>query len=329
MSASERNPFAVLGFAPRALEGLDDEQILNVARAQHRALSAIHHPDRQGNVERFKVVQEAMAKLNEDFEFQYWKKVFLTPRKDQIRALERQLRETSAKAEGVRARLVTFWLAFARGQEAFRSYGSFGVSQREKAGYHGISVVDPPPVSLVVVDVTRAVIRYHAGVNVSPGDPYGRHEPLFELLVTPSGITKQDLKRVLFDPHEGMPSVRKEWISLSVRTSMSSYLTPSSAPQLLDNQKIIGSFCRETLLKAGIWSSQNQSQERLTADVYTKKEREMHSGWLLHEFERYLVFMEPRIQIGNYVVTVSREGELRFTVLGCVQKIILLEEGEI
>jgi len=235
--SAEKNPFAVLGFAPSAFENLSESEIRDLVKAQHRALIMIHHPDRLGSAKRFKEVTEAMGKLNEDFEFDFWIKNFLKPKKNQLAELEKAKRKADEVSKFFHRALVDFWLGFCRGRNVMDWSSSLGKSAEELREYPGFSVFDPPSASCLmlerVVYSTRKLVEQAHGKSELSRLPDGSGVPKnfdgsvrkiddgFELRILPGGkMERQLLVKTKFDIHEvWRPPVRKEWISFDSKRS--------------------------------------------------------------------------------------------------------------
>ncbi len=90
----KKNPFAVLGLAPDALSGLSKKQIRVLIKHMARGLQSIHHPDLGGNVDIMVSVNLAMQDLENEVDFDRWKKAYIkvTAKNEQIKDLELQLK---------------------------------------------------------------------------------------------------------------------------------------------------------------------------------------------------------------------------------------------
>lgn len=337
---AEKNPFLVLGFSPSAFDGLLDPDIRALVRAQYRVLVALHHPDRKGDPERFKVIQEAMDKLEADFEFAEWKKKFLRPNK-RLEELQRELIDARKAVNLSRGALAHFWEAYCKGRQLVYGKSKFALGMRfkDRKQLYAFSVFRPPSVSLTLEDVLEGKMAIRAIANRRPPPPSGparlrpppRPLPFltsvacsqFELCIGKSGeVTIQELARI---PSEGvseheLPS-REEWIMRAVPAESQGYfLKPQGEAQVLQG-KILGSL-PESCVTGGRADEDSPKVEGLIpAQVRTEDFQVAKDGYPLHDFERLLPFLKPMIVSRHHVVVANTQPELRFKVLGCVRHI--------
>lgn len=328
---TEKNPFTVLGFAQCAFKGLSDESIRSLVKAQFLALVTLHHPDRHGDVERFKEVQEAFDKLKEDFEFGYWKKSFLRNRKDQVAELEKAHHQTSAEVTALRSSLIEFLIARCRGKEIFQ-HPTFGLKEAlvDTIGMGGFSIFNPPPVSAIMMDRLTELLRKQALEErrkaKAKTSVYGEiSSGCFEFCISPEGVmTRQDLVKTYFDPRENWrPKVHKEWIELrDAPPTRSYYWKPEGKPVVVQGT-LIGSFPTKVL-------SDNRVQENpevaglIPTDVTPDDYKILERGYSAYEFEPYLRYILPRVMSGSLVIVAEGDDErsLRFKILGYARKIL-------
>lgn len=324
---SEKNPFTVLGFAPTAFQGLSDQDIRNLVKGQYRLLATIHHPDRRGNSERFKDVQEAFNKLEEDFEFDFWKNSFLRKRKDHVAELEKELRQTTAKADELHRSLVDFWLAYCRGTLIFEC----SPLVRHIMKMEGFSIFNPPAVSLIMTDRLAELLnkqaaeeRYKAGVKLKIWDEES-NSTCFELRISPGEImTKQKLVKTYFDPREEWrPTVRRELIELRDRPFNRSYYWKPEGEPVAVTGALIGSFPSRVFSDYRIQQAQ-KIKGFIQSGVKPEDYKILERGYSLDEFEPYLRFIRSRVMNSSLVVVVegNEEHNLRFKILGYVRKIL-------
>ncbi len=329
---AEKNPFTTLGFVPSVFNGLTDEQILSLVKSQYRALSAIHHPDKGGKPECFKEVQDAMDKIDEDSEFQYWKNRFLRTRKDRLVELEKANHRLDTEASEVQQSLIAFWQAFCTGRALFYDDWSFLLGKSTKKKYiAGFSVFNPPPVSIIMIDSFEVLMNIVAAKKRDTwlqADP-GEH---FELRISPEGVmTRQLLVKVHFDPQcDPMPKVRKELIELrDAPTSRSYYWKAEGEPVALVGT-LLGSLPKEYLTEKKMREQDRQIAGLIPTDVRASDFKHVNYGYTLNEFEKFLRFIQPRVVNSAFVVSAEKESdnELRYKILGCVRKILPLKAGQ-
>ncbi|MDQ5943977.1 MAG: DnaJ domain [Patescibacteria group bacterium] len=85
------NPFLVLGLNVTVLGGLSDEDILQLAKSQYRALSQIHHPDRGGDADLFALLSDAYESLQDSRARQEKLEEYRTSRLDQLTLVQQEL----------------------------------------------------------------------------------------------------------------------------------------------------------------------------------------------------------------------------------------------
>lgn len=86
------NPFETLGLAPSALEGISDDDVMQLARDVFKSLCEIHDPKHGGLKRRHQAILEAWAALNDHETFLKVKEDYLTSKEDKVAALEKELR---------------------------------------------------------------------------------------------------------------------------------------------------------------------------------------------------------------------------------------------
>ncbi len=329
---AEKNPFTVIGFAPNAFQHLSDEDIRNLVNAQYRALANLHHPDRHGNAERFKEVQSAFERLKEDFEFDFWKKMFLRKRKDQLVELEKAHRKTCAEVAELHQGLVDFWVAYCRGTETFQRPAFLTeVSDADSMEMGGFSVFNPPPVSILMMDSLADLLRKQAAqerrkANAVIQAPIESDPGCFEFCISSTGVmTRQDLVKTYFDAREKWrPPVRQAWIELRPSNpSKSYYWKPAGSPTTVSGC-LIGSFPTKIL-------SENQVRKNpeiaglIPTEVTYDDFKLLEHVYDLNEFEPYLRYIRPRLMSGHLVVTAdntNKRNGFRFKILGYARTIL-------
>lgn len=86
------NPFETLGITPGALEGLTNDEVMQLAGDVFKSLSGIHDPAHGGLKRRYQAILEAWAALNDHETFLKMKEEHLKPEKDKVASLKRELR---------------------------------------------------------------------------------------------------------------------------------------------------------------------------------------------------------------------------------------------
>lgn len=344
--ATEKNPFGVLGFAPNAFHKLSDEDIRSLVRAQHRTLSMIHHHDRGGDPKRFKEVQEAFKKLEEDFEFDFWKKNFLRPRKNQVEELEKENDIAQTSANLFSRRLIDFWVAYCSEGVVLTwedSLVSLGHDPGEMSGLRGFSIFNPPFVSCLMMEKVKAakrkLLESKIGGKIAYSFPDGHGtmknidgtvrsmDATFELAILPDGsMVRQDLVKTHFDAHDSFrPQVRKELIQFNVqRPSKSYYWKPEGNPVKLKG-KLLGSISPEDVANTIKFKEVSPAMAAIGSEVDLNEMTVAEEGYLLLQFEPYIRFVQPIIRSGDFLIIVERntERDLRFKVIGYARKIYL------
>lgn len=335
---AERNPFTVLGFAPSAFEDLSVEDIRSLVNAQYRALVGLHHPDRRGGrLDRFKEVQEAFDRLKEDFEFDFWKKMFLRKRKDQLVELDKAHHKARVDVKALQEGLTKLWIAFCRKREIFQSAG-FETAHPELRGLGGFSVFDPPPVSTLMIDRLASLIRERVREERRkfsgriPVTTDGVQSGCFELRILPGGLmTRQPLDKTFFDARERWrPPVRPGWIELrSSPPSKSYYWKPEGEPVVLPGI-LLGSIPNNILSARQEEQKNPEGAKLIPTDISSGEYRMGKDGYTLDVFEPYLRYVQPRVMSGQWVVVAegSNARDLRFQIIGYARKILPLEIGE-
>lgn len=331
---SEKNPFTVLGFVPSAFHGLLDADIRTLVKSQYRALVTLLHPDHSGgNSERFKEVQEASEKLEEDFEFQFWKGLFLRPRQDQLAELHKKLEAAEQLAKEALGGLTAFWKAYCRGREIFTTHWRTAPGQSEQL--EGFSVFNPPPLSILMIDRLELLTRQRAGTGparVARWNDLETAAKVFELRHSSEwGMMRQNLIKTGFDPREKWrPSVRKEWIHFRSppKMSRSFYWKPEGEPVVVQG-KLLGSIPNVIVTKTRKAERHPAVKALITWDVQESTFVRLEQGFTLEEFKPVVPFIRPQLMNGNWVITAEDDADhtLRFKVLGYVTKILPLEES--
>ena len=322
--AKAENPFIALGFAPSAIEGLSNEHIRLLVKAQYRVLVTIHHPDRHGDPKKFQEAQEAFDKLEQDFEFDYWKKIFLRPRKDQIAEAEKTKKAVVSEAQKLHRSLVDFWTAFCVGRRVF-GYESarLGKNTEELLGIKAFSVFDPPPVSVLMRDTFKSLVAEQHALKEGNRPPPEIGDT-FEFSISPEGVMKrQNLVMTHFDPREPWrPSVRKEWINLSRTYSKSYYWKPEGEPVIIEG-RLLGSISSKYFDDRDASDTSHELAGLLPTDLAPKDFEVVDVGYALPQFEAYLRFVKPLIEGSHWVIVLegSSENTLRFKVIGYATRI--------
>lgn len=323
---TEKNPFTILGFVASVFKDLSDQNIRDLVKSQHRALVIIHHPDKGGNPERFKEIQDAFDRLKEDFEFDLCKKIFLRSRKDNIAELEKTARNATKQAMELQKSLIDFWIAFCQGGQLFYHKSLIALGQNFKilGDYEGFSVFYPPPMSVIVSDKFETHVRDVALGEQQKYLPWDLPKNDFELRISKEGIlTRQSLIKITFDPQcDQLPRIRKELISINISSPSRSFYWKTEGESVALNGKLLG------------WLPKKCLSDRLMRDDYPQigglvpthsteiNYQRVHHGFALHEFENYFRFIEPMVKNHNLVVYVECNPDLRFKILGQVRKIL-------
>lgn len=332
----EENPFAVLGFRPSAFHGLLDAEIRTLVKAQYRALMMLLHPDHSGgsgNNERFKEIQEAFEKLEQDFEFQFWKGVFLRPRRDQLTELRKERAAAQERAEEALRGLTAFWVAYCRGREIFYTHWRTAMGLPKQL--EGFSVFNPPPLSILMMDRLETLIRQRAGKDQTTGVGWSDLDTtvnIFELrLSTDWGMMRQNLVKTCFDPREKWrPSVRQEWIHFRSPpvTPKSYYWKPEGEPVVVKG-KLLGSIPNTVVTETRKAERHPAIKALIPSEVEEGTFLHLEHGFTLEEFKPVVPYIRPQLMEGQWAITAEDDADhtLRFKVLGFVTKILPLEES--
>lgn len=320
---AEINPFTVLGFAQRAFQGLSNKQIRSLVKSQYLAMAAIHHPDAGGKAKRFQEIQLAFAQLKEDADFDFWKKSFLRKHKDQLAELEKRNARVTVEVSAIRRALVEFWLAHCRCTKVVHG----------KAEIDGFSIFNPPPVSIIMLDRLKELLkkqadqeRIKAGVKLtiypSPG--------CFELQISASGtMVRQELVKTHFDHRKKWrPAVRQEWIELrDLPSSKNSYYWKPKGKPVPVPGVLIGSISTSAL--ADIQVQQNSDIKGfISTEVQYEDYQILERGYSADEFEPYLHYVRPYARSQHLLVIAegTEESNVRFKILGYARKILALKQ---
>ena len=320
MAKAKRNPFSVLGFNQEVLKGLTEEQTTALIKSQHRILSQIHHPDRAGDAEKFKEIQEAYDTLSEDFERDFWIRLFMQSRKDQLAELKKLHAHADKEARGASHALLEFWEAYCKGTHTEQQALTMGVKIEDLSDFEKVSIFKPPPVSILMQDRGEQLLTARAANNAGSRTPFFTVDS-FELRITESGsIYKQNHEKTHFDPRQGMPKVRKELIQLrGAPVTRSYYWKDVGEPELLDIV-LIGSIDRAAL----DWYKMKDEHGiagLIPTDVKARDFEKMDWGLKSEEFAPYLRFVSPMMQLYHYTIG-AKLNPLRFVILGYVWKIM-------
>ncbi len=327
---SEKNPFTVLGFAPNVFKDMGDEDIRSLVKSQYRALAMIHHTDRGGKEERFKEVQGAFDKLKEDFEFDFWKKMFFRNRKDQLAELQKEAREGVSEATQLQQSIADFWIAFCQGRQIipYATNSLMGESANDWMDYKSFSAFCPPAIALLVADSFDVSAKTQAIADGREKNPTRSWFPIvtrecLELRISPEGVlTRQDLVKTQFNPeNEAMPMVRSEFICLNaVRPALSYYWRPDGKPQVLPG-KLLGSLGKQCLSDKQMEKDFPKIGGLVTQGMSDKNFKRVQHGFAFHEFEKFLRFIVPVVEKYELLVYVEGHSDLRFKILGQVIRI--------
>ena len=329
---SERNPFTVLGFSPDIFRGLDNDGIQNVIRHHVKVLSSLHHPDRGGGAARFKEIRDAAERLEEEFEFEFWKKQFLRSRKDILKEVETERRASKVDLGDVSDSLFRIWQAFAEGQQVVRWEALVGpLGERwYKNRIARFSVFDPPPLSMIVMDQIPGFLKLMEDAREKRRNTFFSDVGSTELCILNDGsCVVRNLERVSFDPKDVMPTVRHEWIELRSSTPNSSYYWRPVGDYSELPGRLIGSVPRKFLTGrpypgegpppvAGLLNASGASGE---ADI-----EKVRSGFSPTDFAPYLKFITPQIIDGNYLIVTTRPPDVRYLPYGYARMILLSED---
>ena len=328
---ADKNPFAVLGFAPSIFKGLQDAEILELAGSQFRALSKIFHPDmnpgEEGSAGRFGEIQEAYYALKEGAQFDFWKTLFLKGRKNQAQELEKAAQAAKAEAEELDECLCGFWVSFFnRGESvSFREETRTGSSFVDDV--RAFSAFDPPQVTLLMFDDANKALQSQAAHDRGHrAVTRARENPSFQVRILPGGVLEQtDFERVQFDPQkEDMPKVRKELIELrNSPTSRSYYWRAKGKPRILEGERIAGSLKSAIEVSGAPFAITSIPEALIPSGVTAKNFVELKQGYSVADFRQHFRFLRPFVEIHRQaVVFIKKDKELRLRLLGNVRRIL-------
>ncbi len=345
MATQNKNPFITLGFAPAIFSGLSDEDIRSLVGAQYRALVSLFHPDRRGGkTEQFKEIQEAMDGLKEDHEFDFWKRMFLRKRKDQVLELEREKAEATAMMNAFQAGLTSFWVSYCKGRKVFRYQRLVEKAVKTKKRVSGFSIFNPPAMSLLMMDRFDALVRADflgkkrksalGGVKqkkLSSAADWNTIVNSSELRILPKGgIVKQSVVKTFFDAREKWrPPVNREWVALnSAIPTKSYYWKPQGEPVKLQG-RLLGSMPSRSYTATGVSVRSGEIEKLISADSPARTVDLLQRGYTLYEFEPYLRFIQPIVRDCHFLIMAegSDADSLRFKILGYPFKIVLLDKA--
>jgi|GEM_PF-4150186 len=320
--ATEKNPFAVLGFAPTAFHKLTNEQVRQLVRAQYRTLATIFHPDVQGgNKDRFKEIQDANDRLEEDFEFRYWKDLFLRSKKDTVADLHKKNDSLQKDAEEIENSLYGFFLAYCRREMLIRSE-CVDSNETGERGIWEVSLFGSKPWSLLMIDHFKASVDTDLALSEgrhfgSPASSYS-----FEIRVSNGTLRKRNLRKVMFDPREsGLPKVRRDWIELHrTKPDKSYYFEPKEDFKEV-NGRLIGCFDKKEF---------NERKARVKNLIASRgpieDDESLKYNYSLSDFGRFLRYIRPTIRTSSLAVVADIKSELVFQIFGYVRKILPIVE---
>lgn len=318
---SEKNPFVALGFSPVLFEGLTDQEIKNLARAQYRALSLIYHPDAKGDAEKFKEISEAVSKIEDNFQFNFWKKLFLRSRKDRLDELEKKCDSLKEESQKYQENLSSLWGAFCCGRKTFE----YNYPEILK-GIRSFSVFDPPDLDLIIKDEMESLLKKQAVKAQKPEKREYKNQDfpteIFELRIRKGLLTKQKLVKTNFNPEQdSMPSIRRQLIELrTTPPSRSYYWKPEGNAVVLKGTKLLGSIKKEDAMTGPLYK-QLVVKGFISSDISSSDFSVLREGYSFSEFISQFRWLTPYIELSCLMVVVTEE--LRFKILGNVHKILL------
>lgn len=227
------NPFSDLGFNPQIFKGLKPDQVAVLVKAQYRALSMIHHPDRGGKEKKFHKISNAARQLdyeNEPDEFNYWLKKYLKLRKDRLVDLEEELRQKEREVDLLRDRIVDFWSAMV------------GVPH-EKLVH---SIFHLRGVRMLISDVLKSRRLF---IGSKPFEKTKRYD-VFELVEENGQFVRYPVikQKRNFDK-QPIPDLPKGWIYKSDKQPWLSYFWKSTGTRIVEEElTIVGSIASTNLL---------------------------------------------------------------------------------
>jgi len=89
--AAYENPFMTLGLHPKVVKEIPDSKLAELVDAQYKAMSKIHHPDRGGDPERFRLLREAYDDLQDPLALKSFVREYRASKRDQVEVLNERL----------------------------------------------------------------------------------------------------------------------------------------------------------------------------------------------------------------------------------------------
>lgn len=325
MAKAKPNPFAVLGCAPDLIREFEKEpgKVDILVKSQYRVLSQIHHPDRAGDPERFKEIQEAYDTLSEDFERDFWLRLFIRNRKDQVAELKQQFATADRSANKALEALTNFWKAFVLGGPAVEHPTmtiGMKLSDLSDGTLEAFSVFEPPALSVIMQDRAETMLT-HSAAKGAGNRPSWNIGDSFELRITTDGrIYRQNHRKTHFNPtRDDMPAVSKHLVELRTSPVHKSYYWQNEGePEHLD-MKLIGSIEKRCFEEKEMREKFNIAG-LIPTDARAADFEKIQHGFSLHEFSPYLRFVSPNVRVCQYVIG-ARINPLRFCILGYARKI--------
>lgn len=85
------NPFYTLGLHPKVVKEIADSKLAELIEAQYKAMSKIHHPDRGGDPERFRLIREAYDDLQDPLALKSFVREYRAAKRDQVEVVNDRL----------------------------------------------------------------------------------------------------------------------------------------------------------------------------------------------------------------------------------------------
>ena len=309
------NPFIVLGLHPDGCRRLDSESLMSLIKAHHLKLSAAFHPDRGGNVAKFKVVQWAFGQLNPKTDpdlYEYWCERFFSRRR------------RSGRAEAESQQLE-------RGKEAVKTVKELWRSIVHPTQF-GYSVVHARNIRFLLSDgmetLFQAKIRQSRQWSGPWPNQMAKNFRSIDLDVDAEGLLhKTFLTRINYDPRKETPIVPKPWIEERSPRSSSSYYWKREEKSIdYKDARLIGTLDVRDL------SDDKTDQTVTMAALIPGSVCLEHYDWLEKGFpERSFAFalpaIRPWIRHFTYLIGAYWDGhQMRYIVFGQIRKVMSLTD---